>query len=90
MPIVEALVRWATGKRLTHRLPKLSLITPGDKQGGGSARLRKNGNCCGVRVVTSNGKGRSPSYFTLEVQSKRYFTLGVGVDVNPEVATKMS
>ena len=24
---VEALVRWATGKRLTNRLPKLSLIT---------------------------------------------------------------
>ena len=27
MPIVRALVRWATGKRLTNRLPKLSLIT---------------------------------------------------------------
>ena len=26
-PFVEALVRWATGKRLTHRLPKLSQIT---------------------------------------------------------------
>ena len=25
--IVKALVRWATGKRLTNRLPKLSLIT---------------------------------------------------------------
>ena len=25
---VKALVRWATGKRLTNRLPKLSLITP--------------------------------------------------------------
>ena len=24
---VKALVRWATGKRLTNRLPKLSLIT---------------------------------------------------------------
>ena len=27
MPNVRALVRWATGKRLTNRLPKLSLIT---------------------------------------------------------------
>ena len=26
-PFVKALVRWATGKRLTNRLPKLSLIT---------------------------------------------------------------
>ena len=26
-PLVKALVRWATGKRLTNRLPKLSLIT---------------------------------------------------------------
>ena len=26
-PTVKALVRWATGKRLTNRLPKLSLIT---------------------------------------------------------------
>ena len=25
---VKALVRWATGKKLTNRLPKLSLITP--------------------------------------------------------------
>ena len=25
---VKALVRWATGKRLTDRLPKLSLTTP--------------------------------------------------------------
>ena len=28
LPGVKALVRWATGKRLTNRLPKLSLITP--------------------------------------------------------------
>ena len=27
MEFVKALVRWATGKRLTDRLPKLSLIT---------------------------------------------------------------
>ena len=27
-PLVKALVRWATGKRLTNRLPNLSLITP--------------------------------------------------------------
>ena len=26
-PFVKALVRWATGKRLTNRLPKLSLVT---------------------------------------------------------------
>ena len=26
-PFVKALVRWATGKRLTNHLPKLSLIT---------------------------------------------------------------
>ena len=26
-PFVKALVRWATGKRLTNRLPKLSPIT---------------------------------------------------------------
>ena len=26
-PFVKALVRWATGKRLPNRLPKLSLIT---------------------------------------------------------------
>ena len=26
-PFVKALVCWATGKRLTHHLPKLSLIT---------------------------------------------------------------
>ena len=26
-PCVKALVRWVTGKRLTNRLPKLSLIT---------------------------------------------------------------
>ena len=26
-PFVKALVRWATGERLTNRLPKLSLIT---------------------------------------------------------------
>ena len=26
-PYVKALVRWATGKMLTNRLPKLSLIT---------------------------------------------------------------
>ena len=27
LQVVKALVRWATGKRLTNRLPKLSLIT---------------------------------------------------------------
>ena len=28
----KALVRWATGKRLTNRLPKLSLITIGSNK----------------------------------------------------------
>ena len=35
--ICQVLVRWATGKRLTHRLPNLSLTTlspPGAQRGG--------------------------------------------------------
>ena len=33
-PFVKALGRWATSKRLTNRLPKLSLITGASAKGG--------------------------------------------------------
>ena len=36
---VEALVRWATGKRLTNRLPKLSLITLSPPLNSGILRM---------------------------------------------------
>ena len=38
--LVEALVRWATGKRLTNRLPKLSLITLSPPMNSGILGLR--------------------------------------------------
>ena len=37
---VKALVRWATGKRLTNRLPKLSLITLSPPLNSGILGLR--------------------------------------------------
>ena len=40
-PFVKALVRWATGKRLTDRLPKLSLITGGAKAGNKKEAKKK-------------------------------------------------
>ena len=39
-PYVKALVRWATGKRLTNRLPKLSLITLSPPLNSGILGLR--------------------------------------------------
>ena len=38
---VKALVRWATGKRLTNRLPKLSLITLSPPLNSGILGLRR-------------------------------------------------
>ena len=38
--IVKALVRWATGKRLINRLPKLSLITFSPPLNSGNLGLR--------------------------------------------------
>ena len=39
-PFVKALVRWATGKRLTNHLPKLSLITLSPTLNSGILGLR--------------------------------------------------
>ena len=39
-PFVRALVRWATGKRLTNRLPKLSLVTLSPPLNSGILGLR--------------------------------------------------
>ena len=39
-PFVKALVRWATGKRLTNRLPKLSLRTLSPPLNSGILGLR--------------------------------------------------
>ena len=39
-PFVKALVRWATGKRLTNRLPKLSLTTLSPPLNSGILGLR--------------------------------------------------
>ena len=50
---VKALVRWVTGKRLTNRLPKLSLITLSPPLNSGIVGLRM-----GLYVPT-------PKFFTI-------------------------
>ena len=65
---VKALVRWATGKRLTNRLPKLSLITF-PPWNGGSFRSRPD-----TRVDVSPTRGfifwgsRESSYHILHTR----------------------
>ena len=49
---MKALVRWATGKRLTNHLPKLSLITLSPPLNSGILSLRR-GPCV-----------RTPKFFT--------------------------
>ena len=56
---VKALVRWATGKRLTNRLPKLSLITLSAPLNSGILGLRM-----GPYVPT-------PKFFTVSGDPRR-------------------
>ena len=56
---VRALVRWATGKRLTNRLPKLSLVTLPPPLNSGILGLRM-----GPYVPT-------PKFFTISVDPGR-------------------
>ena len=67
VPSVRALVRWATGKRLTNRLPKLSLITLSPPLNSGILGLRM-----GPYVPT-------PRFFSLGTQGEwfiRFLTWG--------------
>ena len=65
---MKTLVRWATGKRLTNRLPKLSLITLSPPLNSGFLGL-----CMGPYVPT-------PKFFTISGDPGRviYQILDVG------------
>ena len=54
-PFVRALVRWATSKRLTNRLPKLSLIT------GASAKRREESYLQRVKTTSAEKSVNSAS-----------------------------
>ena len=54
-PDVKELFRWATGKRLTYRLPKLSLLTLPPPWNGPDVRVNasptRDSNCWGSRSI---------------------------------------
>ena len=60
---VKALVRWATGKRLTNRLPKLSLITWGPHVRA-AGRVRSKEKRIGIKkhekICHTQNKPRNP------------------------------
>ena len=68
---VKALVRWATGKRLTNRLPKLSLITLSPPLNRGILGLRMGLYVPTPRFFTFSG---DPGRVIYQVLDMRKFT----------------
>ena len=72
---MKALVRWATDKRLTHRLPKLSLITLSPPLNSGILGLRMGPyvptprflyNLWGPKEIDSSGSCHEEIHFSLK------------------------
>ena len=66
--IVKALVRWATGKRLTNRLPKLSLITLPPALNSGILGLRMGPYVPTPKFFTISGDPGSVIYQILDMR----------------------
>ena len=65
---VKALVRWATGKRLTNRLPKLSLITLSPPLNSGILGLRMGPYVPTPKFFTISGDPGRVMYQVLDMR----------------------
>ena len=85
---VNALVRWATGKRLTKRLPKLSLISLSPPLNSGILGLRMGPCVPTTRFFTISGDSRSVIYQILDMRKFTFpFNSVFMVDVRFELTT---
>ena len=71
MGSVKALVRWGTGKRLTNRLPKLSLITFSPPLNSGILGLRTRPYVPTPKFLTISG---DPGRVIYQILDMRKFT----------------
>ena len=67
-PFVRALVRWPTGKRLTNRLPKLSLITLSPPLNSGILGLRMGPYVPTPKFFTTSGDPRRVIHQILDMR----------------------
>ena len=85
---MKALVRWATGKRLTNRLPKLSLITLSPPLNSGILGLRMGLDVPTPRFFTFSGDPGRVIYQDLDMRKYTFSLKSVFmVDVRFELMT---
>ena len=86
---MKALVRWATGKRLTNSVPKLSLITLSPPLNSGILGLRMGPYVPTPKFFTISGDPGTVIYQILDIHEEINFSLNsvFMVDVRFELTT---